>query len=114
MARIITINPLKPNEAFLNEVGTLEWIPDNWTISINLETVLSLRCTPYSNRMRVKRETHGFWKIFGDRYEIVECGIFYELKFEYKEYRHLGNIFYISQEEYERLKPELARNGWHI
>ena len=115
MARIITINPVKHNGAFVHREGILEWIPDDCTHSINLETVLSLTCTPRPNRMRVKHETHGLWKIiFGDRYKIVESGTYFYLSFKYKNYRQPSDSFPISQEEYERLKPELAKYGWHI
>lgn len=66
--------------------------------------------------MRVKLENHGFWKnlIFGERSEVVERGTFFELVFGYKNHRQPYTTIYISQEEYERLKPELAKYGWHI
>lgn len=117
MARIITINCLKRNVKYYEEVGRPEWISGYCTHSINLETVFSLTCHlhPYPNRVRVKNEPRGFWeRIFGDEYKIVECGTFFDLVFGYKNYRHSSDLVHISQEEYERLKPELAKYGWHI
>ena len=115
MARIITINRLKHNNNYTLKVGALDWIPDNRTHSINLETVRTLSCVPVPNYMKVETGRHGFWAIlFGDVYEIVESGTHYSLRFKYKNYRHGEDLFQISPEEYERLKPELAKYGWHI
>lgn len=98
------------------------YTPCNGFVSINLETVrklLSSQAAYPSKLVKLVNSNRSFlsW-LFKDEdvYDIVddESKSYYWLTFEYKNHRQGRETYLIDKEEYERLKPELAKHGWTI
>lgn len=115
MARIISFRRYE-----VNWVGYRTYTPLNGFVSINLETVLklsSLQASYPHKKVKVKRSfLVQLFQLFKDEYDIVndESKPYYRLKFMYKNRSLYEEDYLIDKEEYERLKPELARYGWII
>lgn len=125
MARIISFQQYRQAWVVLSDSYSpingnrycMTYTPLDGFVSINLETVrkLSSRQADYPHK-QVKSDRSFLSRLFKGEYDIVddESKSYYWLTFEYKNHRQDNENYLIDKEEYERLKPELAKYGWTI